>query len=67
MWLYCGFIRLCAEKNDFNKLYKTIGELGSDGTNEWLGEGQCAECFKVHAMARDGDGRGRGLVDMRVR
>ena len=29
------------------KLYKTLGKLCSDGTNDWLGEGQCAECFEV--------------------
>ena len=66
--LYCGFIRLCVAKNDFNKVYKTLGELASDGTNDLVGGGASAQNdSRFSAMAMDGDDRWRDHVDMRVR
>ena len=47
-------------------LYKTLGELGSDGTNDCWRRGSAQNASRFSAMARDGDGRGRDLVNMRV-
>ena len=38
---YKRFAFIVASSDCVEKLYKTLGELGSDGTNDWLGEGQC--------------------------
>ena len=55
------------EENDFNKLYKTLGELSSDGQMIVWGRGSAQNASRLSAMARDGDKRRRDLVDMRVR
>ena len=65
--LYCGFIRVCRKKLTSTSYTKHWESWAQTGQMIGWGRGSAQNASRFSAMARDGDGRGRDLVDMRVR